>query len=276
MKIEELKSALIKVQEQNSSPTWFENLETRKKEEANFHDVSHHEDVSFSNKKWYKTVQLSSTYLDKWLDENVPNKIVLDYACGNGNTAVRAAKKGAKYVIGIDISPISIQNAINVAQKEGVADKCIFIQGDCEKTGMPDNCVDTVLCFGVLHHMDLNNVYPELQRIMKPQAKLLAAEALNHNPFITLYRTLTPELRTAWEKEHILNVSDVYRAKPFMDIGEVRFWHVTSFLSALLGSVPILMKITLSCLNGLDKILTRIPYIQRMAWQMTFELISKK
>ena len=276
MKIEELKSNLIKVQELNTDPLWFESLEERKKEEANFHDVSHHEDTQFSNKKWYKTVQLSRAYINNWIDTHVPNKIVLDYACGNGIMAVQAAKKGAKYVIGIDISPISIQNAIKLAAHEGVSDKCIFIQGDCEKTGMPDNCVDVIYCFGVLHHMDLDNVYPELQRIMKPNAKLLAVEALNHNPFITLYRMSTPDLRTEWEKHHILNVSDVYRATPFMDVGEVKFWHVTSFLSALLNRVPLLMKLCLFLLNGIDIILTRIPYIQRMAWQMTFELKSRK
>lgn len=276
MKIEELKSTLIKVQEHNSKPSWFESLEERKKEEANFHDVSHHEETEFSNKKWYKTVHLSRTYVNKWIKDHVVNKIVLDYACGNGIMAVQAAKEGAKFVIGIDISPGSIQNAVKLSQKEGVADKCLFIQGDCEKTGMPDSCIDVIFCFGVLHHMNLDNVYPEIKRLMKPNAIMLAVEALNHNPFITIYRMLTPEMRTEWEKHHILNVSDVHRASPYMDIGEVRFWHVTSFLSALLNRIPALMKITLFLLNGLDKILTRIPFIQRMAWQMTFELKSKK
>jgi ubiquinone/menaquinone biosynthesis C-methylase UbiE len=275
-----MNDALIKkiseLHKKNSDKNWLNSLEERKIEEANFHDLSHHEEISYENKKWYTTVEASRDYLQNWIKSNSKGKIVLDYACGNGEMSIVAANAGASLVIGIDISPISIQNAQKLAIKNNLQDKCFFFQGDCENTELPDNSIETAFCFGVLHHMELNNVYPELERILKPQGKILAGEALNYNPVIRWYRMRTPEMRTEWEKHHILSLKDVDLAKEFFKVGEVRFWHITSFLTAFFRKIPFLMKLALVFCNFIDSILTKIPFIQLMAWQFTFELIKKE
>jgi SAM-dependent methyltransferase len=277
MEIESIKEAIAKVEAITSSKEWFENLEERKKEEAEFHDFSHDDDTALDNKKFYTTTKLSTQYWEKWLKINTKDKVFLDYACGNGIESVKAAKLyGAKFVIGIDISPGSVANAKRLAEREGVSDKCVFYVGDCENTGLPDLSIDTVLCAGVLHHLDLNYVYPELSRIMKTGAKLLAGEALNYNPIIRAYRMRTPEMRTEWEKHHILDLKDVKKAKKHFKVGDVKFWHITSYIAAFLKKVPVIQKPALALFNGIDSILTKIPYLQRMAWIFTFELIKEK
>jgi len=276
MEIEKLKEAISKVESLTSTKEWFEGLEDRKKEEAEFHDFSHDDDTALDNKKFYTTTKLSAEYLQNWLKTNSKDKIFMDYACGNGIESVKCAKLyGAKFVIGIDISPGSIANAKKLAEREGVADRCCFFVGDCENTGLPENSIDTVLCAGVLHHLDLNYVYPELQRIMKPGGRLLAGEALNYNPIIRAYRMRTPEMRTEWEKHHILDLKDVDKAKKHFKIGDVKFWHMTSYIAAFLKNVPVLQKPALGLFNVVDSVLTKIPYLQRMAWIFTFELIKE-
>ncbi len=227
-----------------------------------------------ANAKWYSTTQLSLEYRDAWLAERVPGKVFLDYACGAGLETLKAARMGAALAMGLDVSNISIANADEAACNAGLADRCVFIEGDCEATGLPDNSVDVILCSYMLHHLNLNYAYPEMHRILKPGGRILACEALDYNPLIKLYRKLTPEMRTEWEKEHILSLKDVRGAKRFFNVGEIRYWHVSSFLAGFLQGAPRLFGGTMRILNAVDRLLVRIPGVQLMAWQFSFELVK--
>ncbi len=276
MSINSLLSAIDKIELETSTKEWFDSLDDRKKEEAEFHDFSHDEDTALENKKFYTTTKVSTDYITNWLIDNTKDKVFLDYACGNGKHNVLVAKNGAKYSIGIDISPVSVENARKLAAKNNVVDNTRFFVGDCENTGMPDNCIDVVLCAGVLHHMDLNNVYPELKRIMKPGGKLLAVEALNYNPIIRMYRMRTPEMRTEWEKHHILDLEDVRLGQKYFELTSIKFWHMFSFLSAFLRKIPVLFSLSLGLFNFMDSVFTKIPLVRRMAWQFTFVFENNK
>lgn len=258
-----------------------EALEPRKLKELEFHnkdrDKSFVEEANkdsdtfekfYGNKKYYKTTELSKNYVDNWIKTNASGKICLDYACGNGENAFKMLDAGAELVLGMDISDTSINNCNADLLARGNQEKALFFWGDCENTKLPDNCIDTIICSGMLHHLDLNFAFPELQRILKPGGKVLAIEALDYNPLIKLYRMMTPDMRTEWEKAHILSLKDVRHAKDFFDVKNVKFWHITSYVA---GKFPILLK----PLNILDRFLTKIPGIKLMAWIFTFELIKK-
>ncbi len=278
MDLNELKKCLKEVDQINKK-CMRQQLCERKIKEAEFHDLKRGVnqvemsqddfDKYYSNRKYYKTVSSSQAYVKKWLEDNVKGKVFLDYACGNGANAIRAVQNGAKFAIGIDISELSIKAAKENAKQQGVADQTFFMRADAENTRFPDSCIDIVIAGGVLHHMDISYAFPELRRILSPNGKILAIEALNYNPFIKMYRLLTPKLRTDWEKHHILNLKDVKFASRFFEIGQLRFWHVTSYLGAII--TPLLPVFQL-----LDKIITKIPFVNRMAWIFTFELLSKK
>ncbi len=196
---------------------WLKGLPKRKIDEIEHHNLQRDKEINkdlpqdtyellHGNQKFYATTQASNDYLYKWMATNVAGKVFLDYACGNGQQVIQAAQGGAAIAIGIDLRDVSIINARQAAEKAGVAQNCFFIQGDCENTGLPNDCIDVILCGGVLHHMDLTAAFPEMQRILKRGGKALALEALNYNPAIRLYRKITPHMRTEWEKNHILSM----------------------------------------------------------------------
>lgn len=260
---------------------WQATLNERKKAELSFHD-SHRDrqntdaapgsdsyEKFYGNRKYYVATQASREYTSNWIAANSPGKVVLDFACGNGMNAIAAAKAGAGLALGLDISPVSVANATADAAKAGVSSNTQFFQADCENTKLPNNSVDTVICSGMLHHLDLSYAFPELRRIMKPGGKLLAIEALDYNPAIKLYRMMTPEMRTEWEKAHILSLKDVEFARRFFEIGDVKYWHI-------LGIAAAHMKPVAGLLHAMDAVLTKMPYVQRMAWIFTFELIKPK
>jgi hypothetical protein len=120
----------------------------------------------------------------------------------------------------------------------------------------------------MLHHLDLSFAFPELRRILAANGKILAFESLRYNPLIALYRRLTPEMRTEWEKEHILGLADLRFARRFFDVGEVRYWHVLGILGP---HVPALAGV----LDAVDRHLARIPLVRLLSWIFTFELKSK-
>lgn len=278
MNINELKAKLKEIT-RISDEEWMASLSVRKEKELKFHDRDRDRpgaaalsqddfEKYYSNKKFYSTVGKSSAYRAAWIAEQARGRVFLDYACGNGGNAIVAAKAGALLSIGLDISRVSIDNAKRDADKEKL-DNTFFLQADAENTRLPDGCVDAVICSGMLHHLDLSYAFPELRRILAPAGKILAIEALNYNPIIALYRRLTPDMRTEWEKTHILSLKDVEFARRFFNIGEIKYWHVTSYAGAYFPKL-------LPLFDAIDSLLVTVPLIQRMAWIFTFELMAKE
>lgn len=259
---------------------WRDTLSDRKLKELEFHDrdrdrnfvkVAQASDTFekfYGNKKYYSATRRSQTYVNEWIATESRGKIFLDFACGNGENAMRAARNGAALALGFDISSTSVRNARDLADKEQLND-IRFFQADAENTKLPDSCIDAIICSGMLHHLDLSFAFPELRRILKPGGKILAVEALDYNPAIKLYRKLTPDMRTDWEKAHILSLKDLEFAKRFFEIGALRYWHVVGYMA---GKFPILS----FPLEFVDRVAEKVPYIQRLAWIFTFELIKPK
>ncbi len=272
-----LRQALCEI-ERISDEDWRSSLDQRKRKELEFHDrdrdrslvASLDQDTYerfYGNKKYYAATGLSKAFVDDWITRNARDKIFLDYACGNGLNAIRAAGAGARLAIGLDISRVSVENARRDAALSGLADNTYFVQADAENTRLPDCSIDAVICSGMLHHLDLSYALPELRRILRPGGRILAVEALDYNPVIKLYRQLTPDMRTDWEKAHILSLKDVDFAARFFTVSNICYWHITSILAAFIPAA-------LPLFNGLDKLLTRIPGVRLMSWIFTFELIK--
>jgi SAM-dependent methyltransferase len=266
----------------DSQPTalgheWFGSLDARKQEEADFHDrdrAAHRDEEAASspNRRFYEAAAPVHAHMQQWMQRTLPGRRFLDYACGNGLSAVNAARAGAAAVVGIDISEVSVRNAQENAAAAGFHDRTRFLQRDCESTSLPENAFDAALCSGMLHHLDLSRAFPELHRIMAPHGRILCVEALSYNPVIRWYRNRTPELRTEWEKDHILSLRDVRFAKQWFRVENVRFHLLAAPAGALLPA-PI-RSAAISAGHLLDQVLTRLPLLQLWSWQFTFELVK--
>lgn len=277
--IEVLQRELARIDRANGEE-WYQTLEDRKQNESWFHDRMRDQtqieamgkdqyEEFFSNHRFYRTAALSREYFFDWIERHSRGKVVLDFACGDGEVALRAAAAGARLSIGIDISGVSIRNARNAAERRGLQQNTYFLRTDCENTGLPASSVDVVVCAGVLHHLDVSRAFPEIDRILAPGGRVMAFEALDYNPLIKLYRNRNPHQRTEWEKAHILSLKEVRLAERYFQLGAMRFFHMASILGVWLpGLLPLL--------NGFDRVATRIPGLQLMAWMFTFELLSRK
>lgn len=262
-----------------SDDEWKKSLNTRKLTELEFHDRDRdREKIAkmdkdtfekfYGNKKYYTATNASREYTKQWIAKFAKGKVFLDYACGNGVNAIEAARSGAALSLGLDISPVSVMNARRDAEERGLSSNSRFFQADAENTKLPDHSVDAIICSGMLHHLDLSYAFPELRRILAPGGRILAVEALDYNPAIKLYRHLTPAMRTEWEKAHILSLADVAFAKRFFNIGDVRYWHILGIAAPHLG-------VFAPVVHMIDRVLEKTPYIQRLSWIFTFELVSQ-
>jgi ubiquinone/menaquinone biosynthesis C-methylase UbiE len=251
----------------------------RKHAEAEFHDKRERDRIElteeefsarYSNKKWYSVVRGSSDYLANWISTHARNRRALDYCCGLGGVSLQIAEAGG-HVVGFDISGESVETARKALEDAGVGERAEFAVMDGERLGFPDRSFDVVVVSGVLHHLDVNRAYPELARVLKPGGRILCMEALGYNPVINLYRKRTPHLRTAWEAEHILTLREVEKAQKYFRRVEVKYFHLATIVAVAFRRTRIFSPL-LRVLEAVDSIILRIPYLQRMAWQMFFEL----
>jgi SAM-dependent methyltransferase len=92
--------------------------------------------------------------------------LVLDVACGTGNTAIPAARAGAK-VTGVDIAANLLEQARYRAVQEHLEIR--FDEGDAEELPYPDRAFDVVLTmYGAMFAPRPDRVAAELARVCKP------------------------------------------------------------------------------------------------------------
>ena len=251
----------------------------RKHAEAEFHNQRERDravlseaefEARYSNKKFYSVVRGSTTFMADWIAENAPRGLTLDYCCGLGGVSLQIAQQGGR-VIGFDISGESVVTARRTIEENGLGDRADFMVMDAERLGFPDRTFDVIVVSGVLHHLDVDRAYPELARVLRPGGRILCMEALGYNPIINLYRRRTPHLRTAWEAKHILTLKEVQKARAYFGRVSVRYFHLSTIAAVLFRRTPIFSPV-LRLLEKVDAVILRIPYLQRMAWQMFFEL----
>ncbi len=91
---------------------------------------------------------------------------VLDVACGTGNLALPAARKGA-IVTGVDIAPNLVEQARENAKREGL--KIQFDEGDAEALTYEDASFDAVVTmFGAMFAPRPEVTAAELKRVCRP------------------------------------------------------------------------------------------------------------
>jgi SAM-dependent methyltransferase len=95
-----------------------------------------------------------------------PGARVLDVACGTGNSAIPAARLGAK-VTGVDIATNLIEQARARAAAEGL--DAVFQEGDAEQLAFPDASFDFVVSvYGAMFAPRPELVASEFLRVCRP------------------------------------------------------------------------------------------------------------
>jgi ubiquinone/menaquinone biosynthesis C-methylase UbiE len=99
---------------------------------------------------------------------------VLDLGCGDGTTAIPAARLGAE-VLGVDIAQNPVQAGNMRAKELGVAAKCRFQEGDAtELSGLADRSFDLVVSiFGAMFAPKPHDVAKAMVRVTKPGGRIV-------------------------------------------------------------------------------------------------------
>ncbi|RZT36881.1 class I SAM-dependent methyltransferase [Cupriavidus agavae] len=111
-----------------------------------------------------------------------PGMKVLDLGCGDGTTALPAAKRGAE-VLGVDIASNLVAAGKRRAEEAGLAN-LRFQEGDaCALTDLPDQTFDLALSmFGAMFAPKPDDVARELVRVVKPGGRIVMGNWIPNDP----------------------------------------------------------------------------------------------
>lgn len=112
-----------------------------------------------------------------------PGMDVLDVGCGDGNTAIPAAKLGAN-VTGVDIAQNLVQAGNERAKKEGVAERCKILEGDVTDLNALGNAsFDLVISiFGAMFAPRPSDVAKELVRVTRKGGRIVMGNWIPGDP----------------------------------------------------------------------------------------------
>jgi len=231
--------------------------------EKEFHNRLQSQSKQRFENVFYKAIFNAWDDFFKYLNTNAKNSEVLDYGCGVGPIMEKVVKFKPKKITGIDISDVSINKAKQKFLNSNL--KVELLVDNCEKTKFEDNRFDIVYGLGILHHLQISKCIDEIARILKPKGTLLFIEPLGTNPFINLYRVLTPKSRSKDEHPLIQRDFDIIKSK-FKDLNLKYYGFLTliffPFYKSKSGSI------FLNTLVKIDQLLFKIKFLRIFAWSV--------
>lgn len=248
-------------------PTGASAADARLARERAFHDERYRDDQRSAQRRFYGSDTDGRRRFAEALAGFGADDRVLELGCGPSSAGWDLAERGVS-VLGIDVSPVAVAEAIDLADRRSVAG-ISFAEMNAEALEVPDRSFDGVIGTGILHHLDLDIAFAEIRRVLRPCGRAVFFEPLGHNPAINLYRRLTPDARTV--DEHPLRRGD-------LDIAERHFIGVhasthemTAIAARPFGSGGIGRRLD-GALASLDRGLVRVPGLRWWAWIVVLEL----
>ena len=154
-----------------------------------------YEDYAFKPGRRSDRGDRTKKFLELLQLDSIAGKQVLDIGCGIGQYAVLCAKMGA-YVTGVELSPVGIQRAQEIAAANGVADRCNFIVGNFMQQELPSEHFDIVYMHEVLHHaVKYPGLSEKTARVIKPGGRILIADGVRGDSLVDAGRRLVKHFR---------------------------------------------------------------------------------
>ena len=242
--------------------------------EINIREKEFHNKLQSKSKGRFENIFYKALY-NMYVDFNAytfkkaKNKIVLDYGCGAGNVSRKITASNPLKLFGIDISEVSINNAIENAKKLNL--QIDYSVDNCEETKFKAESFDLIFGSGILHHLNLEKSVSEINRILKNNGEMVFLEPLGTNPLINFYRKLTPKSRS--EDEHRFLEKDFDFISSLFKRVTIKYYGFFTLVFFLFYKNP-KKSLTFKILSKLDCYLFKIKYFKSLAWSVL--IIAKK
>ena len=218
----------------------------------------------------YAITSESHGYFKRRIAELARGKSALEFGCGNGANALELCKF-AQRVSGIDISEVAVEIGTKHAREAGISN-VDFHAMDAEDLQFGDNTFDMICGVGILHHLDLQRAYSELARTLRREGAAIFIEPLGYNPFINLFRRMTPAIRTP--DEHPFLKHDLELAEKFFGRISLRYYYLTTLIAAPFARSA-LGKRVVRIGNAIDRALfASMPWLRKYAWFVVMEMTA--
>lgn len=248
------------------------NMNSKIENERSFHNkrFSGDDKARAGLSKYYSINLHPNAYFNSRVSEVCCGAELLDYGCGTGESAFHWEKYGAK-VTGIDISDEGIKEAKKLAKDRNIHIE--FLQMDAEDLSiLAARSFDVVTGISILHHLDINNAYREISRVLRKNGRAVFFEPLGHNAIMNLFRKLKSSYRT--KDEHPLLMIDIEAAKHFFGKVRTRHFHILALLAIPFRHSLFFNKM-LHVLGLIDNgIMSIFPFLRRYAWIVVIELLD--
>ena len=97
---------------------------------------------------------------------------VVDLGCGYGTFTIPAAQMISGKVHAIDMEPNMIDGLQHKTDQLNIKNVDLYLRDFiAEGSGLPDNSIDYVMLFNILHHSKPQQILDEIYRMLKPGAK---------------------------------------------------------------------------------------------------------
>lgn len=238
--------------------------------EKEFHNHRFAENTRKPLDKYYTiSTNTRKMFLDL-MNSELKGKKVLEYGCGTGSFSFDLAEKDA-IVFGIDISEVAIDEARKTAATKVFKENLNFSVMNAENLKYENDFFDRVCGNSILHHLELKTSLKELTRVIKKEGNAVFIEPLGHNPFINMYRKLTPKLRS--EDEHPLKSEDLKLFREYFSNVNISYFHLTTLLAVPFRETK-LFQFIFRILSKIDSFLFKFNFFQKNAWMIVLDLSS--
>ena len=242
--------------------------------EINLREKEFHNKLQSKKKGRFENIFYKALYnmhedFNAYISEKAKNKIVLDYGCGTGSLTQKIARLNPTKLTGIDISEVSINNAIENAKNLNL--QIEYIIDNCEATKLKIETFDLVFGSGILHHLNLNKAINEINRVLKHDGEMVFLEPLGTNPLINFYRRLTPNSRSS--DEHPFLKKDFDLINSLFNHVTVKYYGFFTLVFFLFYKNP-QKSLLFKAISKLDNYFFRIKCFKNLAWSVL--IIAKK
>ncbi len=172
---------------------------------------------------------------------NLKGKKVLDLGCGIGLLSIALAINEAQ-VTAIDISEIGISITNKRAKANNFQDRILAKCMSAYNIQCQDGYFDLVVGNGILHHLEMEEIIPEIKRVLKPNGYLCFVEPVIPNRFNRTIKNMLVKLfkikkQDLTEDEEPLSKEEVNYIKSNFKIISCQGFYFLSKINQLLDKI---------------------------------------